>query len=218
MIKVELEIKLNKLSPVLAFSVIILSSILALGINLGFAGMPWENVAAPINVSGEEQAKQGELDVNEIGQKDWLTKTNATWRLGDSSSWFKGLNTDTTLRGNDIYAYNQLWTEGDLMVSERIYAPNQDWADTKTAYRNTADSDATTVYCDNGWYLISVYYHTSGNVEGICGSPFMKEESPVGGGGGGDVDAARDAMEAGFENTDWLWSGGSDWWFMPGAW
>ena len=177
MVRVELEVKLNKkLFPVLVFSVIILSSIFALGINLGFTGMPWETVVTPINVSEEEQTKEGELDVNEIGQKGWIGVTNATWRLEDSSAWFKNLHTSTILHGDDIYAHNQLWTEGDLTVDGHIYAPNQNWADTKTAYRVVGNG--TTVSCDDGWYLYSVYYHKSGNVTGECGSPFKTYTPP----------------------------------------
>jgi hypothetical protein len=210
-------IKLEKIKISIA---IILGLVLAFGVNLVFAVPPGPNVEAPIHGGIEEQTKEGELGVNQIIQKDWdpLPGGIKTWGYFKDLNrfWFKGLSFGTFLRGWDIRAYNQLWTEGDLTVDGHIYAPNQNWEGTMQASRYVTPNTAV-IYCSNGWYLFKLQVADDGtSSKGWCASPFKKVEPSVGGGGGDDVKRAE-ALAGYGEASDWLYSGGSSWWFMAGA-
>jgi len=117
----------KKVSPGLVFSTIVLSCILALGINLVFAwtdptaSPPSGNVAAPINVSSTSQTKTGTLRVDGGFQVDgnWVIDSNAGWhRTYGQTGWYNGTYgggwymTDTTW----IRAYNNksIITGGDV--------------------------------------------------------------------------------------------------------
>ena len=87
----------KKVSPALVFSTIVLSCILALGINLAFAwtdapddpitcpaGYP--GCDAPINVSGTAQTKAGNLTVRDAYVNSWFRNNNASTGLYNQST------------------------------------------------------------------------------------------------------------------------------------
>ena len=163
-------------------SVIVLSIFIGLGIHLVFAGTlyvnpiqeaPSGNTPKPINIGSGDQDKQGSLYVNELFQKD------DAWALYKSGNaiFTQDVYGAIIAEGDDVIAYNYMQTFGDLVVGEYIYAPEQGWEDTRSAFR-TIYGNGTTVYCGDGWYLKEFHANDEGRASGDCASPFRKYTPP----------------------------------------
>ena len=97
----------KKISPVLVFSTIVLSFVLALGINMVFAwtdpsaNPPSGNVDMPINVSSTAQTKSGDLGVNNLtvnGGNVYLRSQTQRLYGSDTSALYYYSNHDTIVQ------------------------------------------------------------------------------------------------------------------------
>ena len=114
----------KKLSPALVFSTIILSLVLALGVNFVFAWTdpgadpPGSNVLAPINVSSTAQTKSGDLGVHNLTVNDRHIYLGSQYLYGDNSSalfWTGNHDTVTQMlfRDRQGTTYGRVYGAGD---------------------------------------------------------------------------------------------------------